>query len=155
MSRVYQIKKEQFLPVSLAQAWDFFSRPANLKIITPAYMNFTVTSEPWEGSMYPGQLIEYKVKPLLGIPLYWMTEITHVQEQVFFVDEQRYGPYSFWHHQHHFETVPGGVKMTDRVHYKIPFWLLGDIANTLLVRKQLEQIFAFRFQKAVEIFGTI
>jgi ligand-binding SRPBCC domain-containing protein len=103
--------------------------------------------------MYPGQIIEYKVSPVMGIPLYWMTEITHVQEGAFFVDEQRYGPYSLWHHQHHFAAIPGGVEMTDIVHYKLPFWILGDVANALFVRSQLRQIFDFRFRKATELFG--
>jgi ligand-binding SRPBCC domain-containing protein len=99
--------------------------------------------------MYPGQIIEYTVKPLLGIPLYWMTEITHVKEGAYFVDEQRFGPYTMWHHQHHFTEVKGGVRMEDIVHYKIPLGFLGDIAQVILVKKQLEGIFDFRF-KAVE-----
>ena len=103
--------------------------------------------------MYPGQIIEYTVKPLLGIPLYWMTEITHVEEGKYFVDEQRFGPYSLWHHQHHFREVPGGVEMTDIVHYKIPLWILGDIANALFVRKQLQGIFDYRFKKVEELFS--
>ena len=103
--------------------------------------------------MYPGQIIEYKVKPVLGIPLYWMTEITHVEHKKYFIDEQRFGPYSLWHHQHHFKEVANGVEMTDIVHYKIPFWFLGDIANTLMVKKQLKQIFDFRYKKAAEIFN--
>ena len=103
--------------------------------------------------MYPGQVIEYKVHPILGIPLYWMTEITHVVQHKYFVDEQRFGPYELWHHQHHFKEVPGGVEMTDHVHYKLPFWFLGDIANVLFVKKQLKGIFDYRFKKVVEMFG--
>ncbi len=95
--------------------------------------------------MYPGQIIEYKVKPILGIPLYWMTEITHVEEGKFFVDEQRFGPYTLWHHQHHFREIPEGIEMIDIVHYKLPLWILGDIANVLFVRKQLNGIFDHRF----------
>jgi ligand-binding SRPBCC domain-containing protein len=102
--------------------------------------------------MYAGQIIEYKVSPILGIPLYWMTEITHVEQHKFFVDEQRFGPYSMWHHQHHFREVPGGVEMTDIVHYKMPFWFLGDIANTLFVKKQLNDIFNYRFKAVEKIF---
>ena len=103
--------------------------------------------------MYPGQIIEYNVKPVGGIPLYWMTEITHVSDRQYFVDEQRFGPYSMWHHQHHFKTIEGGVEMTDIVHYKLPLWFLGDIAHTLFIRKQLHGIFDFRFKKAEELFG--
>jgi ligand-binding SRPBCC domain-containing protein len=141
------------MPVSLAQAWDFFSSPANLQTITPPYMGFTIISQHHGDKMYPGQIIEYKVKPLLGIPLYWMTEITHVQEERFFVDEQRFGPYSLWHHQHHFKAIEGGVEMTDIVHYKLPLWWLGDLANALFVKKQLAGIFEYRKKKVEEMFG--
>ncbi|MCW3113213.1 MAG: hypothetical protein JWR18_1609 [Segetibacter sp.] len=103
--------------------------------------------------MYAGQIIEYTVKPILGIPLYWMTEITHVDEGKYFVDEQRFGPYSLWHHQHHFKEVSGGVEMTDLVHYKLPFWILGDLANALFVSKQLREIFDFRYKTVEEKFG--
>ena len=104
--------------------------------------------------MYPGQIIEYKVKPMLGIPLYWMTEITHVKDKEFFVDEQRYGPYSFWHHQHLFKEVEGGVEMIDIVHYKIPFWFIGDLAHALFVRKRLEHVFEYRYKVIEEMFGS-
>jgi ligand-binding SRPBCC domain-containing protein len=112
MSKVYTIHTEQFIPISLTEAWDFFSSPANLAKITPAKMGFNIISKFHGEKMYPGQIIEYTVKPLLNIPLYWMTEITHVQEGAYFVDEQRFGPYTMWHHQHHFKAVPGGVKMS-------------------------------------------
>src|SRR6185295_20044887 len=102
--------------------------------------------------MYPGQIIEYKVKPVLGIPLYWMTEITHVEDKKHFIDEQRYGPYSLWHHQHHFKEIEGGVEMTDIVHYKLPLWFLGDIANTMLIKNQLKKIFDYRYKKITELF---
>ena len=103
--------------------------------------------------MYPGQIIEYMVRPILGIPLYWMTEITHVQDKQYFIDEQRFGPYRLWHHQHHFKEAEGGVEMTDIVHYKLPLWLLGDIAQVLIVKKQLQEIFDFRFAAVKQLFG--
>ncbi|WP_207495094.1 SRPBCC family protein [Aridibaculum aurantiacum] len=155
MSKVYSLRAVQRIPVTLQEAWDFFSRPDNLADITPNDMGFVVRSTSHSKEMYPGQLIEYTVRPLFGIPVYWMTEITHVQEPVYFVDEQRYGPYSLWHHQHHFKEIPGGVEMTDIVHYKIPFWFIGDIANTLLVRKKLQQIFDFRKQAVEQRFGKM
>jgi ligand-binding SRPBCC domain-containing protein len=105
--------------------------------------------------MYAGQIVEYTVKPLLGIPIYWMTEITHVIEKKYFVDEQRYGPYSLWHHQHHFKEIESGVEMTDIVHYKIPFWFIGDIANHLLVKNQLQQIFDYRYRIVEKRFGKM
>ncbi len=152
---VHSLRTEQRLPVDLKQAWDFFSSPANLSVITPSKMDFRIISKHHGDKMYPGQLIEYTVKPVLGVPLYWMTEITHVEPQRFFVDEQRYGPYSLWHHQHHFREIDGGVEMTDIVHYKIPLGWLGDIANTLFVKKQLAEIFHYRFKKVEELFGTL
>jgi ligand-binding SRPBCC domain-containing protein len=153
MSKVYSIKTVQKLPVSLDTAWDFFSSPANLKEITPANLGFNIISKHHGEKMYAGQIIEYTVKPVLGIPLYWMTEITHVEDKKYFVDEQRYGPYSMWHHQHHFKTVEGGVEMTDIVHYKLPFWFLGDIARALFVRKQLQHIFDFRYKIVTQRFN--
>lgn len=155
MSKVYSIKTVQLLPVSIDTAWEFFSNPANLKNITPPTLGFNIISKYHGDKMYPGQIIEYKVSPVLNIPLYWMTEITHVDDKKYFVDEQRFGPYSMWHHQHHFKEVANGVEMTDIVHYKIPFWFLGDIAHSLMIKKQLKQIFDFRYKKAAEIFGEV
>jgi ligand-binding SRPBCC domain-containing protein len=152
MSKVYNLKTVQFIPCSIEKAWEFFSNPANLATITPKNLNFKILSKELT-SMYAGQIFEYKVHPVLGIPLYWMTEITHVEHHKFFVDEQRFGPYTLWHHQHHFKVVEGGVEMTDIVHYKLPLWFLGDIANTVFVKNQLNQIFGHRFKVVEDIFG--
>jgi len=137
----------------MENAWAFFSDPANLCKITPSHLGFKIISKHHGEKMYPGQIIEYKVKPLMGIPLYWMTEITHVEEQKYFVDEQRFGPYSMWHHQHHFKPTKDGVLMTDIVHYKLPLYFLGDLAHGLFVKKQLKQIFDFRFEAAERLFN--
>ena len=153
MSKVYSIKTIQKIPISLDTAWDFFSKPDNLKEITPDNLGFNIISKHHGTNMYPGQIIEYKVSPILGIPLYWMTEITHVEDKKYFVDEQRYGPYSMWHHQHHFKAIDGGVEMTDIVHYKLPLWILGDIANTIMVKAQLKGIFNFRYKAVDDKFG--
>jgi ligand-binding SRPBCC domain-containing protein len=155
MSKIYSIKTIQSIPVSLDTAWNFFNSPVNLKEITPTGMDFTIISQHHGNKMYAGQVIEYTVKPVLGIPLYWMTEITHVQGQQYFIDEQRFGPYSLWHHQHHFTPVEGGVEMTDIVHYKLPFWFLGDIVHALFVKQQLKNIFDYRYKKVEELFGTM
>jgi ligand-binding SRPBCC domain-containing protein len=155
MSKVYSLKTVQTIPVSLDIAWDFFSSPKNLKDITPENLGFKIISSHHGEKMYPGQIIEYTVKPILGIPVYWMTEITHVQENKYFVDEQRFGPYAMWHHQHHFKEVEEGVEMTDIVHYKLPLWLLGDLAHGLFVSRQLKQIFDFRFKRVEEVFGGL
>lgn len=152
MSKVYSLKTTQVIPADIDTTWEFFSNPANLQNITPGNMGFNIISKHHGSSIYPGQIIEYKLKPVLGIPVYWMTEITHVENKKFFVDEQRFGPYSLWHHQHHFKEVEGGVEMTDIVHYKIPFWFMGDIANGLFVRRQLNGIFDYRYKKVEEMF---
>ena len=152
MSKVYCLQRIQIIPATLDKAWDFFSDPANLESITPKNMGFKVISKYHGDKMYPGQLIEYTVKPFLGVPIYWMTEITHVKDKKYFVDEQRFGPYSLWHHQHHFKETEDGVEMIDIVHYKIPFWFLGDIANALFVRRKLERIFDFRYKVVKERF---
>ncbi|HMO31513.1 MAG TPA: SRPBCC family protein [Lacibacter sp.] len=153
MSKTYSIKTVQRMPIGLQEAWDFFSNPANLAAITPDHMGFHIVSKHHGPRMYPGQIIEYKVSPLLGIPLYWMTEITHVEERKMFVDEQRFGPYTLWHHQHHFREIEGGVEMTDIVHYRLPLWVLGDLAQWLFVRRQLEGIFRHRFSAVENRFG--
>lgn len=155
MSKVYSLKTMQKIPIGLDEAWDFFSNPQNLATITPDNMGFKTISKHHGDSMYAGQLIEYKVSPVLDIPLYWMTEITHVEDKKYFVDEQRFGPYSLWHHQHHFKEIEGGVEMTDIVHYKLPLWFLGDIANNLFVKKQLNGIFDYRFKKIEKLFGIM
>ncbi|MDQ2752885.1 MAG: SRPBCC family protein, partial [Bacteroidota bacterium] len=114
---------------------------------------FNIIGETFSDTMYEGQNIEYKVRAVLGIALYWMTEITHVKEKVFFIDEQRFGPYSFWHHQHHFKETDTGVEMTDLLHYKLPLYALGRVANKLFVEKQVKKIFDYRSQKIKELFG--
>jgi len=150
---VHSFKAVQYIPLSLQDAWAFFSSPANLQKITPPDVHFTVISSFHGDSIYPGQIIEYKIRPFWMIEWYWMTEITHVEPGRYFADEQRYGPYSLWHHQHHFKEVPGGVEMTDIVHYKIPGWWLGELLARRLVEKKLQQIFAFRFKTIEEQFG--
>jgi ligand-binding SRPBCC domain-containing protein len=150
---VHSIKTVQKIPVSIEEAWNFFSSPANLQAITPGNMRFEVISKDHGEKMYSGQVIEYKVSPLLRIPLYWMTEITHADELKYFIDVQRKGPYSLWHHQHHFKKMEGGVEMTDIVHYKNPWGFIGEIANSVFIKRQLKKIFEYRFLKVEELFG--
>ena len=153
--KTYQLNKEQFIPISLDEAWDFFSRPKNLEKITPSHLGFNVLTPADElDTMYAGQIINYTVKPLLGIPLKWTTEITHVEAPYYFVDEQRFGPYSFWHHKHFFKEVDGGVLMTDLVHYLPPFGILGKMVHPLIVRPKLEEIFNHRVKAVEEKFGA-
>lgn len=149
---IYTLEVRQFLPIPLDKAWDFFSSPANLSKITPVHMGFRITSGT-PATMYPGQIITYRVSPIPGIKTNWVTEITHVYEGSFFVDEQRFGPYRMWHHEHHFEPQDGGVLMTDRVSYKLPLGIIGRMVHFLFVRQQLEQIFAFREKYLDKLFG--
>jgi len=149
------LKTVQCIPVDLKTAWDFFSSPDNLKNITPDKMGFEVTSEYKEDKMYPGMIISYKVHPFLGIPLNWTTEISHVEELKYFVDEQRFGPYKFWHHQHKFYEIEGGVEMVDILHYKVGFGFIGSIINFLIVKRQLDKIFSYRYRKLENIFGKL
>lgn len=137
----------------MEKVWAFFSDAANLLNVTPPHLNLKVTNEVYGQEVYAGQVMTYTVKPLLGIPLAWMTEITHVEPLKYFVDEQRKGPYKLWHHQHHFKSIEGGVEMIDLVHYRLPFGPIGNIANSLLVKKELEKIFIYRYQKIIDLFG--
>ena len=129
--KLYQLKSKQFLPISLDEAWAFLSEPRNLKTITPEYMGFEICDGA-DRPMYQGQIIQYIVTPVLGIKTKWVTEITHVVDKSFFVDEQRFGPYAFWHHKHFLKEVPGGVEMEDIIDYKIPFeanWCIPSWLN--------------------------
>jgi ligand-binding SRPBCC domain-containing protein len=149
---MYTLERTQRIPISLEEAWNFFQNPSNLSKITPSEMGFETLSKVPE-KMYPGLFIHYKVSPLFGIKMNWTTEITYVQEPNYFVDEQRVGPYSIWHHEHHFKEIEGGVEMLDRVNYKIPFGVLGKIAHPIVVKSKLEEIFEFRIRAVEEIFG--
>ncbi|HBH24286.1 MAG TPA: cell division inhibitor [Cytophagales bacterium] len=148
---VYQIKSAQILPLGLEECWEFFSNPANLKIITPESMGFEILSGA-EQPMYPGQIIQYHVSPIFGLKLNWVTEIKHVDPLKMFVDEQRYGPYAMWHHKHFFKPIEGGVETTDLVHYKLPLGILGRMAHPFLVKPKIEEIFKYRSQKLNELF---
>ena len=150
--KMYTLKTEQIINTNIDDAWSFFSSPRNLKTITPDYMDFKIKSIEADKPAYAGQIIYYSVKPLFNIPINWVTEITQVKHKSHFIDEQRFGPYKLWHHQHFFEEHPKGVKMTDIVHYVIPFGIIGRIANWLFISKQLEGIFQYRTEQVNKIF---
>jgi ligand-binding SRPBCC domain-containing protein len=149
----YQKFQEQKIPATIEEVWDFMSSPANLKEITPDYMGFDITSKDLPEKMYPGMIISYKVSPLLGIKTTWVTEITHVKDHEFFVDEQRVGPYTIWHHQHLLEPIEKGVLMKDIISYVPPFGFLGAIANSIVIKKKLNEIFEYRLKAVEEKFG--
>jgi ligand-binding SRPBCC domain-containing protein len=149
----FEFERIQVLPISIDTAWDFFSNPGNLARITPPGMDFRITSSP-QGSTYAGQIFTYTVRPLLGISMAWTTEITHVSKPVFFVDEQRFGPYRFWHHQHFFREVDGGVEVRDLVHYLLHHDQLAWLVNRLIVAPRLRKIFDYRTTALHTIFTT-
>ena len=152
--KLYQLSASQYLPIAREEAWDFLSNPANLKIITPAHMGFKILSGD-QPAMFPGQIIAYTVSPFSGYTTKWVTEITHVREGDYFVDEQRFGPYALWHHKHFLKAVEGGVLMEDVIHYKLPWGILGRLAHPFLVKKQLQKIFRFRENKLRELYGQL
>ena len=150
--KVYTLKRKQFLPISMEEAWSFFSSPQNLSKITPKHMQFKILDISGKPEMYAGQVIKYNVNVLPNVPVFWMTEITHVDAPHFFVDEQRVGPYTMWHHQHRFEEVDGGVDMEDEVNYALPMGVLGRFAHMVFVENQLNTIFDYRYQILEELF---
>ena len=150
--KIYRFHKKQNFPISKVQAWDFLSDPRNLKTITPDYMGFNILSGA-DRPMYAGQIIQYIVTPVLGIKTKWVTEITHVKEGEYFVDEQRFGPYALWHHKHFIKEIDGGVEMEDIIDYKIPMGVLGQLMHPILVKPKLEEIFNYRTVKLEELFG--
>lgn len=147
-----KLEVQQWLPTDITTAWDFFSSPYNLNRITPPDMSFEILGDAKDKKMYAGMLIAYRVRPLLNIPMSWLTEITHLSDHKYFVDEQRVGPYAMWHHEHHFEEKDGGVLMTDILHYRVPFGFLGVLADRLLVYRRVNEIFNFRKLILREIF---
>lgn len=153
-----QVKQKiwkQFIPRSLDKVWLFFSRPENLNALTPENMSFEILSDIKDTEMYEGMMVMYKISPFLGIKMDWVTEITYIKDQHYFIDEQRFGPYALWHHEHHFEEQEGGVLMTDMLHYKVPYGIIGTIADAVLVNNKIEQIFAFRKKAIEQLFSEV
>jgi ligand-binding SRPBCC domain-containing protein len=151
--KLYTLHKKQNLPITLDQAWDFLSNPENLKTITPNYMGFNILSGA-DRPMYAGQIIQYVVTPVMGIKTKWVTEITHVVDKQYFVDEQRFGPYALWHHKHFLKEIDGGVEMEDLIDYKVPLGIIGQLMHPILVKPKLEEIFNYRTKKLEELFGA-
>lgn len=141
--KIHVLHRSLEVPITLKEAWDFFSNPSNLMYITPPRLRFRMTSEA-PGRIYPGLIMTYSFSPFFGLPVEWVTEITHVKEPEFFVDDQRLGPYKLWHHEHMFKETGGGVEVHDLVHYALPLGPLRNIAHELVVKKQLKEIFDYR-----------
>lgn len=151
--KLYYLYRKQKLNLSLEEAWEFFSSPNNLNKITPPYMGFDIKTDLRNQKMFAGMIIEYIVRPVFGIPMRWVTEISHVKEKEYFIDEQRFGPYKLWHHLHKFKLENGRLIMEDLVNYAIPFGFLGSIAHNLFVRKKIEEIFDYRIKVLEELFN--
>lgn len=150
--KIYTLQSVQKLPISQQEAWEFLSDPKNLKVITPDYMGFEILSGA-DRPMFSGQIIQYIVTPVAGVKTKWVTEITHVKEGEYFVDEQRFGPYALWHHKHFIKAIPGGVEMEDIIDYKLPFGFIGQLTHPILVQPKLKEIFDYRKNKLIELFG--
>ena len=152
--KIHRLEIQQNIPAGIEVAWDFFSTPRNLNLITPDTMNFEIKSGAETGA-YAGQVITYSIRPLLNFPMTWVTEITQCENRKYFIDEQRFGPYRFWHHQHHFVENKEGVSMTDILHYALPFGILGEALAGKIIHEKVKQIFNYREKKLNEIFqGT-
>lgn len=150
----YNLHREQILESSLDKVWAFFSSPENLDTLTPDNMGFEILTPQPIKSMFQGQIIDYKVSPLLNIPLRWRTLITEVRDKEYFVDEQVKGPYAYWRHKHTFEAVSDHkTRMTDDLEYALPLGFLGSIAHSLYVRNRLKEIFDYRFEKVELMFN--
>ena len=142
--KIYNFKASQFLPTDINSAWDFFSSAKNLALITPPELDFKILTDLDGKDIYEGMLIEYTVKPLLGIPLHWQTEIGKINKPVMFMDKQLKGPYKIWEHTHHFTKKENGVLMEDEVKYQLPFGIIGQLTHSLIVKKKIERIFEYR-----------
>ncbi|MCJ7466631.1 MAG: SRPBCC family protein [Maribacter sp.] len=152
--KLYQLSSKQTLPITPMEAWEFLSNPANLKVITPSNMGFHILSGD-DRKLFAGQLIQYTVSPFPGYTTRWVTEITHAKKGEYFVDEQRFGPYSLWHHKHFIHPIEGGVEMEDQIDFKLPLGFLGQLAYRFFIKRQLIAIFRYREQKLIELFGKM
>lgn len=151
---IYNLYSKQTFPITVEVAWEFLSNPKNLKKITPEYMSFDIVSG-GDRPMFSGQIIQYVVTPIFGIKTKWVTEITHLVKNEYFVDEQRFGPYVLWHHKHFIKEIGGGVEIEDIIDYKVPFGFLGRIFHPIMVKPKLKEIFKFRSEKLKDLFGII
>lgn len=152
--KIYYLNAEQLLPTSLSRAWDFFSSAENLPVITPPELKFTILNSIKEKEIFEGMLIDYKVSPLLKIPLHWKTQISKVNKPHSFTDKQLKGPYKLWEHTHIFLEKENGILVKDSVKYGLPFGVLGQLAHSIIVRKKLKHIFAYRKQILNQIFNS-
>jgi len=153
--KMYKLKRVQNIAITLPRAWDFFSRPENLSLITPNYMKFNIMERSDVGDMYPGMIISYQLSPIFNFSIKWATEITQIKEFKYFIDNQIKGPYTIWHHEHHFKEIEAGIEMTDILFYDLPYGIFGRLVHNLFVKKKVDEIFYYREQKIKELFGNV
>jgi len=150
---IRHLHREQFIPAEPGRVWEFFATPVNLNELTPPEVKFRIMGEP-PATMFAGQIIKYRISPLPGLWLNWVTEISRVEPGMLFVDEQRAGPYKLWHHEHRFASEQGGVRMFDHVTYDVGWGPFGWLAEKLWVGRQLRRIFDYRAQRVAELFAA-
>lgn len=151
--KLYRLQKYQKLPISVQEAWSFLCQPKNLSTLTPSAMNMNIISGA-DKPMYAGQILQYSVTPLPGFKTKWISEIKQYEELKYFVDDQIYGPYAFWHHKHFVREIDGGVEIEDIIDYKVPLGILGRLAHPILIKPKLEGIFKYRQEQMEALFGV-
>ena len=152
---MYKLKTVQNIPTTISRAWDFFSKPENLGLITPSSMKYSILEKSIAGDMYPGMIISYQLTPVFNISIKWATEITQIKEFKYFIDNQIKGPFTIWHHEHHFKEIENGIEMTDILFYDLPYGIFGKLLHKFIVKKKMDEIFHYREQKIKELFGTL
>lgn len=155
--KVTQWSASQKVNGTIEEVWNFFSNPVNLDQLTPKEVNFSIKSISGDGPMYPGMLVQYKIKPLKWLPIYfyWVAEIKQVHQNLRFIDEQRYGPFAFWYHEHAFEAVEDGVIVKDMLHYRVPLGFIGKLIDWLVIRLAIKRIFRTRTEILHEYFQNL
>ena len=151
-SNIYALKVKQNIDRPIEDIWNFFATPKNLNELTPKDMKFEILSGKSD-RFFEGKIISYTVNPFKFFNIKWVTEITHITKNKLFIDEQRFGPYSFWHHKHFIKEIKGGVLMEDVIHYKLPLGPLGKLLNSLFINSKLNSIFKYRQLELIKIFG--
>ena len=149
--KLHKLKFNTTINANISDVWAFFINPNNLEVLTPNNMQFKITCDA-DNTMYAGKIISYVITPLANIPMTWVTEITQCKELDYFIDEQRFGPYKFWHHVHQFIEDDGKTKMTDELTYSFYGGAIGDLIQNKIITKKIEGIFNYRSIKINEYF---
>ena len=152
--KLERIQTIQRLPIQVEEAWDFFTSPGNLSLITPPWLDYRLSSNPPE-YMHPGTLYSAQIRPFPGISMQWITEITYIRPPSLFITDQRVGPFKVWHHEYHFREHADGVELEDIVQYGLPLGPIGSLVHDLYVRRKLHEVFTYRAQSLERRFGAV